>query len=237
MTYFVTYFSHSKDGKYLPLLRAWFRALRAVDTTTEAAILTDALTIANNGDVGREFGVQCLIVSPTPFKDCIRPGNHFDHKSALICAALPLLPRESVVFDCDAIIQRDPSNALEAYANEPFAMPPDSGKRTLPWRTAGGEIRLPEHSSSVLMFGSNCPAMREALVEDYRKAWHWLAGYDDAQGIICQIREQRAWSLVHYWAEGVLMEPRLNWSPYHWKPNADAFIVHHHGQKKFTDIR
>jgi hypothetical protein len=239
ITYFCLYFDRTGQKTYLPILHKWVAAYRKhVGKNAPIGVLTDTKTVSFGGLAPYGDELDCLMVDPRPFQDCCREGNHFDYKSALICAALPQLPPESVVMDCDAIIAKDPTAALEAYANEPFCMVPDSGKRSIPWRTAGGEIRVPEHSSSVMMFGGpKNAAIREALGIDYRKAWHWLQAFDDAkQKWLVDIREQRAWSLVHHWSEATLMEPRLNWSIRHWGPSDDAFINHHHGDKKMERI-
>jgi len=240
MRYFVTYFDRTGKGAYLPLLCSFFEYARKAGVPPECFnILTDERTHPSLKDFAH---VGKLIVAPHAFADLMRPGNHFDYKSALICAALPLMPANSVILDCDMKIQHDPTDALFLYTFAPFAMPPDSGGRTIPWippewaKSSSSAIPLPEHSSSVLVFGDSDPGIRGALVDNYRSAWNYLAHNDTARGLIDDIREQRAWSLVHYWTESPLLAAELNWSAYHWQQNAEAFMVHHHGAKKFKDF-
>lgn len=229
-TIFLTYFDPTRTGRFEPILRTWFERYKQSGCTLPVWLLSDLLTVPPDMPFAGK-----VVVGPSAFSDVMRTGNAFDYKSALICAALPLLPPGAVIMDVDAVFVKDPTTYFAALADEPFAMPPDSGRRRIPWKGSHGES-IPEHSSSVMIFGDDSAGMREALVDNYRKAWEWLAQHDDARGIIDAIREQRAWSLVHFWSDACLMDERLNWSPYHYQDNPEAIILHHHGAKKFTDL-
>lgn len=222
-TLFVTYFDLDGTGRFLTILQRWFRAYNRSRCALPAVVLTNGLT-----HVPYELRATRQPVEAR-FRPLMRAGNVYDYKSALICSALPHLPAGAIVLDCDALFVADPTEALRQYTQELFAMPPDSGRRRIPYDSG-----IPEHSSSVMVFGEALALMRESIVQSYVNAWEWLSKHDDAKGQIDKIREQRAWSLVHHWIDGTLMDERLNWSASHYAPNPDALIVHHHGSAKLA---
>lgn len=231
---YVTYFEVGGNTRYRPLLHHWITEYdRVVSDGMRVSVLTDRDT-----DPESFSGMFYLDVDPSPFADVMRPGNHFDRKSAIIATALssPMMdPGPCLIMDCDAIVHRDFTSALLDYlrAPLPISTPPDSGKRVIKARS--GHV-VHERSSSVLLFGRATQDERRQIAHDYRTCWHYLGQTEPDAGLATTIREQRAWTLVHHlW--GTLNLPDVwNWSPYHWKPNPDAYIVHHHGQRKFADL-
>ena len=224
----LTYFSMSGNTSYEPFIARWLRRAESAGFCLPVSILTDLDTDADH------HGVPVVRADWREHQDVVRAGNHFDRKSALICAALPSLP-PCVIFDLDTDIALNPTEELLAYWYEPFAMPPDSGKRTIPWKDERGQF-IREHSSSVMVFGQpENEGVRHAIVDNYRCAWNWLR--ENSTGLpkwLDAIREQRAWSLLHYWAKAPLMPETLNWSGSHYPPNPAAKIVHYHGGSKHT---
>jgi hypothetical protein len=215
----------------LPILRSWCCHWRNSETRIPYQILTDRQTCERlaNKEIQR---VDLRDFDPSPFADLMRQGNPYDYKSALICAALPHLPANSIIMDSDALIMRDITHRFDVVDGEPFAMVPDSGRRRIPWSGPHGKTIM-EHSSSVMFFGTDDPVVRACLVATYRMAWHWLAANDDAKGQIEAIREQRAWSLVHWWEDAILMAEDLNYS-HTYKSHERAYVIHHHGAGKLT---
>jgi len=240
MHIFVTHFDLDGSGRFLPILASWLDHYRRSGSTLPVSILTDERTKLPNyaspeDSIALEIVMAAHRVSTDlvdAHRDLCRPGNVYDYKSALICAALPHLPADSIIMDSDALVMRDITQRFDLFSGEPVAMPPDSGRRRIPWSGSHGKT-IEEHSSSVLFFGDNSDGMREALVENYRRAWLWLDEHDDARGQIDKIREQRAWSLVHWWCDAVLMSEDVNWS-HNYKDASKACIIHYHGAKKLT---
>jgi hypothetical protein len=162
--------------------------------------------------------------------DCniIRTGNVFDHKSALICAALPDMP-PCVIMDVDAYLLADPTAALLQYESGGIAIAPDAGQRTIQWP---GNSTMPENSSSVMVFGKTADI--DQAVADYTKAWETLEEIDFNWGLQNTIREQVAWSVVAAQRDHAILPRTLNWSRFWGEPTPENCIIYHaHGAEKW----
>jgi hypothetical protein len=250
LTVFVVYFA-GKDPRFRPLLRLWLEYFQRSGCRLPLRILTDVATVRDHSagpwvvadklhDETRLLGLPCTVVDPFEFTDLMREGNAFDRKSAIICAALPFLP-SCVIVDTDSFFVRDPTAALLANAVHEFAMAPDAGRRMIPL------IGDMEQSSSVMVFGKavdyvaprGLPSLgmtkaRRFYGAAYRRAWHALADHPDEQhGLLSDIREQRAWSVVRFNDEAPLLPDTLNWSRFWGDDHGRALIHHAHGREKW----
>lgn len=231
MTIFVTYFDFDGTGRFLPLLRRWLEYYQR----SACKLPVEILSSVSHAPASHIDGVPVRVVDVREFAAVQRPGNPYDHKSAIICAALPHLP-PCVIVDCDVLFLRDPTEELLKFAHEPFAIAPDAGKRRIPMPD-GSTIQ--EESSSVMVFGDNgCTdpqLLRRDLVAGYVRAWAMLSKKDSPHGLVSNIREQRAWSVESHLRRAPVLPRSLNWSRF-WQmpPPPEALIYHAHGQSKWA---
>jgi len=239
LTIYPIYYDFDGSTAFRPLLDRWIRYYERSGCPLEWRILTDV-------DTGAKLvGYHHNLSAPTKeevqaFADVIRPGNPFDYKSALICAALPNLP-PCVIVDVDTLWLQDPAPQLSAYADKLLMIAEDSGRRPI---SLEGSKPMVEQSSNLMLFGEADLEEREWLVGAYQEAWNRLAASAQPQeqgGLGHTIREQRAWSVVFHEVMQCKPLPRelswsLNWGKSPIPPTVK--LVHLHGQSKwnyFTD--
>jgi hypothetical protein len=217
---YVTFFG--SDPRFSEMLRRFLDC--AACYSGEIRILTDEHST-------RVSGHRVHVVSDedlAPFSAVMRPGNPYDRKSAMICAALPHLPPCAIV-DVDMEFLRNPWPVLEPYTRNSFAIAPDAGKRMIPV----GPVSYPEESSSLMLFGGTA---RKVIVEEYVRAWESLRFESNEHSLEFAIREQRAWSLVSRYLDEEVLPDSLNWSRFWGPPREDTCIVHHHGEAKWRFV-
>jgi len=219
-TVFVVFFGN--DKRWVDLLTRWRETYKRSGCPWPVYVLTDLET--------KLEWTACAKFCPWVHYKVIRPGNDFDRKSALICAALPFLPARSVVVDVDAFFLQDPSEMLAPYLDLPFAMGEDAGRRGI---TVKGIGTVPEHSSSVMVFGD--PECRRSLVAEYVQAWEELIDAPGESRLEVDIREQRAWSVVKHRTGAPLLPRELNDSRFWGGPTAATCIYHAHGREKWNE--
>jgi hypothetical protein len=176
--------------------------------------------------------------STKPFADCIRPGQPFDVKGALVCDALTKLdPHEGLlVLDLDALLRRDPSEILRRFTSYPVAMPEDHGALVF-FRSMNLEKpfeSVVRHCAGVMWFGASEDRIR--LSGEYRKAWHELQALPRLpwEPALPHLLEQYAWTLVHHRMNGPSLPISMNWSSRFFGTNPGAIVDHDYGHGKWN---
>jgi hypothetical protein len=170
------------------------------------------------------------------FADVVRPGQPFDLKGAIVCSFLLRAPETDgiLVLDLDAVLARDPREALEPFENAPVAMPIDHGA-ILYFRTPRLEAPY-EHvqklCAGVMYFG---PGNRSRLVAGYKRAWAELRPIEPWGRNLSHLLEQYSWSLCLRRRGGAVLPHTMNWSPRHVGENPAAVVNHDYGLQKWKD--
>lgn len=222
-------------AKFRPLLYRWlesFRRLSCPVGEVQPVIISDdhaASKAALDWDVGFR------LVDISAFADVRRPGVAFDHKGAIVCAALLEIRYPVLVLDADAFLARDPSSLLMSFPTAPIAMPLDHGaiihfrevKMDPPYHA------VPKMCAGVQWFGD--PLVRAKLVAAYKAAWTELIELPKLPWTppISNLIEQYAWSLVAHRLGGKVLPATMNWAPHHVGPNPLAIVNHYFDYKKW----
>lgn len=211
--------------RFRPLLDKWIEAKKAA----APALTWFALT-----DEPMDYNTPHAVVDISGFADLIRPGQPFDVKGALVCAALLKFPEPLLVLDADAVILRDPTPSLAKLAECPIAMPIDAGAivhfRTPRLNPPYNAVR--KLCAGVMWFGAN-PAGRSRLVAGYRRAFEEMRELIPWTPRLPHLLEQYAWSVVHHRRGGALLPNLMNWHAAYLGPRADVVVAHDYGHKKW----
>jgi hypothetical protein len=189
------------------------------------------------GDRAEDLEAPCVRVKIEPFRDLIRPGQPFDHKGAIVCAAALQIAGPVLVLDSDAMLVRDPLPILERFLQAPVSMPADHG--ALVWfRTP--KLEWPFESvrkacAGVLLLGP--AAHRPQLVAAYRRAWHQMKGCLPWRPNLPHLLEQYSWSVAMHGFGPSWLPVSLNWSSRHLGASPDVVIEHDYGHGKWNGAR
>lgn len=210
-----------------PLLDKWIEAKARVAPNLTWFALTDEPL---------DYSTPFALVSIDGFRDLIRPGQVFDFKGALVCAALLRFSERLLVLDADAVLAKDPAPTLAAFSLVPISMPVDGGaicfSRSPFLEEPFAGIR--KCCAGVQFFGDGNG--RSRLVAGYRKAWTELAALPRPPWSppLEHLREQHAWSIALRRRGGMYLPNAMNWAPHFYGESSDAVVNHHFGVGKWA---
>lgn len=185
-----------------------------------------------------DYGTPFALVSIDGFRDLIRPGQPFDVKGALVCAALLRFPESILVLDADAFLAQDPTAALASFEHCPIAMPLDHGAimhgRAPDLDPPYGSVR--KVCAGVQWFGA-VPG-RSRLVAGYRRAWEELRALPRLpwRPALPHLLEQYAWSLAMNRRGGRVLPAVFNWAPHFVGESPHAVVNHWFGFQKWSEL-
>lgn len=211
---------YGNEPKYQKLLEDWFKQYDRTFNKASVTIATDAFTKLSPA---RNNFVRFVTPERTQF--------HFDHKAALVCAAIQHFTEPLLVLDSDALVRLPLERFLAPLEYVPFAMPEDEGARGRFLRNRHRqETDINKRCAGVLWFGSG---QRIQLAAEYTDAFQTLLTNKYAEER--RLYEQHAWSMVAYKRNAPFLPRELNW-PDHITSvgrNDRAGIYHRIGQRKF----
>lgn len=214
-------------ARFRPLLDRWVEAYKASGTKAPWYALSED---------PESYDLPSARVSLDGFRDLLRPGQPFDVKGALVCAALLRFPEPLLVLDADAFLERDPEPTLASFSGCSIAMPIDDGALT--------HDRAPTLSSpfpgvkklcaGVVYFGA-C-GTRGRFVAGYRRAFEELVALPSFPWSppLAHLVEQHAWSIVAARRGGKVLPRSMNWAPHLLGENPMAVVNHHYGFRKWA---
>lgn len=213
--------------RFRPLLDKWIEAKR----TAAPDIAWFAL-----GENPEAYDLPTARVSIDGFRDLIRPGQPFDVKGALVCAAILRFPEAILVLDADAFLAQDPTKWLMPFRDCPIAMPSDHGALM---HDRAAELDSPycgvrKVCAGVQWFGA-VPG-RSRLVAGYRRAFEELRGLPRLpwRPALPHLLEQYAWALAMNRRGGRVLPSVMNWAPHFLGESSHAVVNHWFGREKWA---
>ncbi len=219
------------NPKYLEMLHEWVRTLKRTAADAEFVVFTH-----DTKDIIKPLGYPVLKLSIKGYSDVLREGQPFDIKGALMCEAAIAIKRPFLMLDSDALLVANPSDVLDAIAqNAACAMPIDHGAIL-----SGHQLLCDEPfptvrkmCAGVFWFGD--VSRRKALVGHYLMAWRELFHHDFPwTPKIPHLLEQYAWSLAHFRMNGATLPASMNWAPHIVGESPHAIVNHLFGHKKWN---
>ncbi len=212
-------------GRFEAMADAWVARYVESGTVAPWRYLTDVDLPARTGAMIDRYDLA-------GFSEVIRPGQPFDVKGALVCAALLAHDEPLLVLDLDAQLLRDPAPDLAPFMGRVIAMPVDAGAIT---HDRSPRLNPPYGTvlklcAGVMFFGAGD---RGRLVAAYRKAWTELRPTLPWSPPLPHLLEQHAWSLAARRRGGDVLSQAFNWSPDHLGANALATVEHRYGLRKW----
>lgn len=218
--------------RFRPLLDRWRAAFAKSGCRRPVVLLTDELL----HDLAEGF--VSFVPELSGYSDLIRPGQPFDVKGAMVCAAALQFDKDLLVLDLDAELERDPEPTLEPFRSSPIALPLDHG--AILW---GREAKLePPYGkisklcAGVMFFGRGD---RSRLVAGYRRAWLEIKAHAEEVGKFPwspghpNLLEQYAWALCAHRRGGKVLPATMNWAPHFVGENEFAVVNHRCGHQKW----
>lgn len=213
------------DPRYHKLLDQWVSQFFKLNCACPLAIISDESSPCS-------YPVRRFDLSK--YKYWMRPNQPFDRKGALMCKAiLNLSP--CLILDADALLMRDPTEALKPFENSICAMPLDLGANPNPnkprkldrsygniTRTCGGVLWSGSPNNAHFLVGEYLNAFQE-LREQMHLPW--------SPPIDCLI-EQFSWSIALHRLMGHYLPETFNWPPHLCGPNENAIVNHYFGNRK-----
>lgn len=224
MIILVPYFGDTQ--RFRPLLDRWIAAYKASGCRVPWFALNEE---------PEAYELPSMRVNISGFRDLCRPGQPFDVKGALVCAALLQVTEPVLVLDADAFLAKDPMPALEPFRAAPVAMPLDHGALIF-HRQA--KLTAPFHCqklcAGVQFFGEG--ADRSRLVAGYRRAFEEIMALPRLpwEPQLAHLVEQYAWSVCASRRGGLVLPAAMNWAPVHLGENPDVVVNHHYGHPKWS---
>lgn len=230
----VLYFPFFGDNpRYLALLKNAWDSYHATGAhhRIPAVVLLDEFTDWPEKMVG--FQGQVVRAAVEPYRQFIRegePGSAFDHKAALIMAAVDKFnfPWPTLFADIDNAFRRDISGViLEQAKTASIAVPPIPLTYTTPIVHKQFPEGVEEMTSALMYFQ---PHATEAMAR-YRYFFQTSSERDH------KLLEQRTWSLVwHSFPDRVNLGREMSWSRFWGEEPDDTYVRHFHGEEKFGTI-
>lgn len=213
------------DERYRPMLDAWIASAAAHAPNIRIKILIDRT---------RDVLVDSLVCDPSPYMDLMRPGQAFDVKGAIMCAAALAIEEPFLMLDADALLVADPADVFARFVDQPIAMPLDLGAIIFarPPRLAAPYDQVRKLCAGVTLFGD--VTKRAELVAAYRVAWRELAPILPGFQGWPHLLEQYAWSLVAHRCGCGTLPGAMNWPPHFLGPMPEAIVTHFFAQNLWT---
>ena len=226
MIILVPFFGDTK--RFRPLLERWIESYRKSGCKMPWFALSD---VAPGGE---DLWLPLAKVSLEPFRDLIRPGQPFDVKGALLCAAALAFKEPILFLDADAFLVGDPELVLQEFLEAPIAMPLDHG--ALVWfRTATLDFPFDDVKKTcagVLFMG---PAWaRSRVVANYRRSFLQMRTAIPWSPPLKHLLEQYSWSVTHHRiCRGRILPHSMNWSSRHLGLAPGVLVDHDYGHSKW----
>lgn len=216
--------------KFRPLLNRWIEAYKKSGCRIPWFTLSD---------LPETYSMPSMRVDISGFSSVIRPGQPFDVKGALVCAALLKLEEAVLVLDADAFLANDPTETLAPFAAAPVAMPPDHGALLYGRRPKMDEPYndVRKLCAGVQFFGA-APG-RSRLVAGYRRGFEEIMALAPRVPWTPQLPhlvEQYAWSICSHRRGGQVLPGSMNWHAEHLGESPDAIVNHHYGHPKWKEL-
>lgn len=220
--------------RFRPHLKRVVQEIKQHCPGLDVRVLTDDVTDVQLQDQTDIPPMQVCRFRPDPelIREDNTAGKNFDRKAALVVALLESAPdHRPMVLDIDNFIRRDFASVLQDIpANTVVAMPPSPQE---PYsKLIGG--RLPEHTSSFMIFGGGEDGRRAA--DQFRRVVSMAKSTPEGSHYL---REQRSWSVVWHVFHAInlahLLPQTMGWSRF-WSEQepAGTFIRHKHGKEKWV---
>ena len=212
-----------------PLLDRWIEAYKRSGTRAPWYALSDS---------PETYDLPSARVDPSEYAEAVRPGQPFDVKGALVCAAIRKYPEPLLVLDADAFLARDPRDTLALFWDAPIAMPRDHGALMhdrLP-RLSAPYAGVPKLCAGVQWFGAATEHARVGLAAGYRRAHAELLALPRLPWSppLAHLVEQYAWTLAASRAGGKVLPVTMNWAPHFLGRSEHAVVNHHFGVRKWA---